>query len=292
MQGDVCWDIKKVLKWTEGYFKKYEIDSPRTTAEILLAHILKKERIALYINHDLPLSKNELAEFKKLIKRRVLNEPVSYITGEKEFWSIEFNITNAVLIPRPDTECLVENILCHLSKVDSSNVNRVLEIGTGSGAIIVSLAKENKKNRYFALDCSVDALMVACSNAKKNRVSGSIEFFASDLFSGLKEQDSFDIIVSNPPYIPTEEIEKLQREIKDYEPAIALDGKKDGLYFIREIIKRAYKFLKPCGMLTIEIGFDQKDHVSQIVHEAGCYKNVSFFKDYGGNYRVVQMYRR
>ncbi len=288
----MCWDIKKVLKWTGDYFKKNEIDSPRTTAEILLAHVLGKKRIDLYINHDLPLSETERTEFKKLIKRRILNEPVSYITGKKEFWSIEFNITDAVLIPRPDTECLVENILSHLSKADFCGVNRVLEIGTGSGAIIVSLAKEKGKNRYFALDCSVDALMVACSNAKKNRVSDRIVFFASDLFSGVYQQNTFDIIVSNPPYIPTASINNLQQEIKGYEPVIALDGKKDGLYFIREIINSAYKFLKPCGILAMEIGFDQKEQVVQIVHEADCYENISFCKDFGGNYRVVQMYRR
>ena len=291
------WTILKLLKWTTSYFKSRSIESPRPSAEILLAHTLDINRIDLYLRYDQPLNSNELGKFKALIKRRVSREPVAYITGIKEFWSLELGVTKDVLIPRPDTECLVEASLSLLSEASAGNSElkpmHILDLGTGSGAIVLSLAKERPMHFYFASDCSMEIIKVAKKNAKKNNLDEKVSFFSSDWLSSLNDKKiSFDIIISNPPYIRTGDIAGLQPEIYEYEPRIAIDGEEDGLNSLKHIICSAHTFLKRYGTLLLEIGHDQRDAVSRIIENSGQYDNIAFSKDYSGYYRVVQMSKK
>lgn len=287
-QTEPEWTIIKLLQWTTSYFKSSGIDSPRATAEILLAHTLGLKRIDLYLRHDQPLNKNELDLFKSLIKRRKNREPVAYITGVKEFWSMELEVTQDVLIPRPETECLVEEALLVLAKESLRNTGKILEMGTGSGAVILAIASQKPGHLYFASDISFSALDVAIKNAKKLGFEDRISFFCGNWFLPLKGKDNlFDIILSNPPYIRKNEIRNLQPEINRFEPPTALDGGENGLNHVRYIIECACRFLNSEGNLLLEIGHDQKDAVDGIIKETGNYKQVYFRKDYSGLDRVV-----
>jgi release factor glutamine methyltransferase len=288
------WTILKVLEWTTSYFKSRSIESPRSSAEILLAHTLEINRIDLYLQYDQPLNSSELEKFKPLIKRRAAREPVAYITGIKEFWSLELVVTKDVLIPRPDTECLIEASLSLLSADVNGNSDlkqmRILELGTGSGAIVLALAKEKPMHFYYASDCNIKTIMVAKNNANKNNLDEKVLFFTGDWLSPLNERKvSFDMIISNPPYIRTRDIAGLQPEICEYEPRIAIDGEEDGLRSLKHIIYSAHNLLKRYGTLILEIGHDQRDAVSRIIENCGQYENIAFSKDYGGYDRVVQM---
>ncbi|MEA3435912.1 MAG: peptide chain release factor N(5)-glutamine methyltransferase, partial [Thermodesulfobacteriota bacterium] len=267
------------------------------SAEILLAHILKINRIDLYLQYDQPLNSNELEKFKALIKRRAAHEPVAYITGIKEFWSLELVVTKDVLIPRPDTECIVEASLSLLSAASAGNSDlkpmRILDLGTGSGAIVLALAKEQPMHNYFASDCSIEIIKVAKKNAKKNNCDENVSFFTGDWLSSLNDgKISFDMIVSNPPYIRTGDIAGLQPEIYEYEPRIAIDGEEDGLSSLKHIIDSAHTLLKRNGTLLLEIGHDQRDAVSRIIENCGKYESIVFSKDYSGYCRVVQMSKK
>ena len=303
------WTILKLLQWATSFFTTHRIDSPRSTAEILLAHSLKVERIDLYLRYDQPLTTYELSDFKNLIKRRLNREPVAYIIGFKEFWSLRFAVSRDVLIPRPDTECLVEAALgifsinqkkeknIDLQPSDSSKGCRILELGTGSGAIIISLASSLSKSRakhcYFASDINLKALKIAMENAGYHCLDETIHFFSGDWMSPVnKNKDPFDIIVSNPPYIPKKVIKTLQPEIYQYEPRLALDGGEDGLSAIRNIILSVPQFLKRKGCLLLEIGYDQKQKVRQIADESGFYEPAFFIKDLAGHTRVVQLVKK
>jgi len=287
------WTIIKLLQWASSYLKTHDIDSPRATGEILLAHALKCERIDLYLNFDQPLAGDELKAFKTLIKRRIRREPVAYILGVKEFWSLDIEVTKDVLIPRPETECLVETALELLSRHASSQSWRILDLGTGSGAIIIALASQQPRHTYFASDRSIQAVRVAQRNAGRHNFGGMIHYFNADWLTALNQKTSaFDMIVSNPPYIPSRVIEELQPEIHGYEPIGALDGSDDGLECFKKIINSAHRYLKPGGVLLLEIGHDQQDDIRRIVSDSGPYDDVSSTKDYAGHDRVVWMYNK
>jgi release factor glutamine methyltransferase len=294
---DPEWTIIKLLKWTTSYFKSHDIDSPRSTAEILLAHVLKLKRIDLYLRYDQPLSLNELSKFKVLIKRRIEREPVAYILGVKEFWSMDFAVTKDVLIPRPETECLVEAALSLLPEDNSNDVKpapkSILELGTGSGAVILAIASMRSKHTYFASDRSVEAVSLAGQNSKQHGLDTTVSFFCADWFMPLTGgRKRFDMIISNPPYVSTREIERLQPEIYKYEPVSALDGDKDGLFCLRHIINTAHHYLNRNGSLLLEIGHDQKNDVRSIIDQCGNYEHVVFTKDYSGYDRVVRMKKK
>lgn len=287
------WTILNILKWTTSYFQTHDIDSPRAAAEILLAHTLKLNRIELYMRYDQPLSEKELALFKALIKRRIAREPIAYIVGVKEFWSMDIAVTGDVLIPRPETEHLVEAALSLLPANSCNIPKRILELGTGSGAIICALALHRPEHIFVASDRSIKAVELAAKNARHHNLNKKIMFFSGDWFMPLKDDTClFDMIISNPPYINTRLINKLQPEIFMYEPVMALDGGKDGLCWLRHIICRAHTYLKPGGSLLLEIGHDQKEGVRRIVNSCGHYEQVMFTKDYSGHNRVVQMKKR
>ncbi len=294
---DPEWTILKLLEWTTSYFKSHDIDSPRATAEILLAHILKLKRIDLYLRHDQPLISDELLQFKAFIKRRIKREPVAYIVGVKEFWSMDFAVTEDVLIPRPETECLVETSLGLLPEDSNSDPNnppmRILELGTGSGAVILALASMETKHLFFASDLSIKAVLIAKQNAKHHGLDKTVNFFCADWFTPLKVvRHQFDMIISNPPYIPTQVVSQLQPEISKYEPISALDGNEDGLRCFRHIINNAHVYLNRQGSLVLEIGHNQKNEVQKIAEKCGNYKNIVFTKDYSGYHRVVQMHKK
>ncbi len=284
------WTILSLLTWTASYFKSHAIDSPRLTAEMLLAHCLEVKRLDLYLQYDRPLEKQELDLFKPLIKRRIQNEPVAYIIGQKGFFESDFEVSRDVLIPRPDTECIVEEALRVLSdNALSNNFKTVLELGTGSGAIIVSLAKAMPDHRFVASDISLKALAVAQKNARAI-CEANIEFCAGEWFSCFSKQAQFDLIVSNPPYIRSRDIGTLQPEIYLFEPMLALDGGADGLDCYRLILEKAHHYLFPGGMLLLEIGFDQRPGICEIVENFSNHSNYlapEFIKDLAGHDRVA-----
>ena len=285
------WTISKLLIWTTSYFKSHNIDSPGLTSEILLAHTLSLKRIDLYLRYDQPLTGDELLLFKTYIKRRINREPVAYIVGAREFWSMKLTVTKDVLIPRPETECLVESALSFPEL--GSGPNRILELGTGSGAIILALASEKPEYIYFASDSSVKAVNLAFMNAKFHHLDGKINFFAGDWLEPVKNTGQlFDMIISNPPYIRTLSMPELQPEIYKYEPLAALDGGKDGLDSIKKIIFEAHAFLVQNGMLLLETGHDQKNQIKKIIDDCGKYEDVVFKKDYSGYDRIVCMRKK
>ncbi len=291
--SNIGWTILKLLEWTCDYFKSRDVESPRTSAEILLAHVLKLNRIDLYLRYDQPLNSHELEQFKALIKRRVQREPVAYILGLKEFWSIEVGVTKDVLIPRPETECLVEVALALLSEESTAAPKRILDLGTGSGAIVLALASQQPSHQFFASDCSIMALKVARQNADRHGLDGLIHFFAGDWLRPIhKGKLLFDMIISNPPYIRSGDIAGLQPEIYKYEPLIALDGGLDGLGSLKKIINSAHRCLNHRGYLLLEIGHDQKDAVQAAIDNCGQYNKVFYSKDYSSLDRVVQMQRK
>ncbi len=282
------WTILKVLNWTESYFKSFKIDSPRLASEILLCNCLDIKRLDLYLQYDRPLDKKELTSYRKLILRRAQREPVAYITGNKGFWESEFSVNPSVLIPRPDTEVLVETSLDILSRSENKNKTlKILELGAGSGAVIISLAGARPSNSYFAIDISPAAAEATACNAINILKESKLFIIVGSWFSPLKNRQNFDLIVSNPPYIPSKEIDTLQPEIRRYEPRLALDGGEDGLNSIREIIAHAWKFLNPGGFLLLETGCDQKKDVEKIAGDYASYASVKYIKDYSGHDRVA-----
>lgn len=287
------WTIIKLVQWATTYFSSHDIDSPRATAEILLAHVLNTRRIDLYLRYDQPLIPAELERFKALIKRRLKREPVAYIVENKEFWSMDLHVTRDVLIPRPETECLVEKALELLAADSKPESKLILELGTGSGAVILALASENPRHSYWATDISVDAIKVARHNARQNHLGGKIHFIAGDWFAPLRSKPGlFDLIVSNPPYIKSDDLTRLQPEIHAYEPLFALDGAEDGLHCLQHIIQSGYLFLKPRGVIILEIGNDQKGPLKQMIAECGEYEEVNFYQDYSGYDRILQMKKK
>jgi len=287
------WTIIKLIRWATSYLKSYDIDSPRATGEILLAHALHLNRIDLYLKHDQPLVAEELQAFKSLIQRRVRREPVAYILGVKEFWSLDLEVNANVLIPRPETECVVEAALDLISRKSSGAPLRILDLGTGSGAIVLALASQQPRHKYFAVDRFLPAVELACRNAGRHNLGQKIHFFVGDWLASIKDaKPGFDLIVSNPPYIPRRVINGLQPEIHQYEPIAALDGDTDGLACYRNIIGSAHGHLNAAGLLVLEIGHDQREDIRQITADSDRYAGFSCAKDYGGYDRVVTMRKR
>jgi release factor glutamine methyltransferase len=287
------WTIIKVIRWATSYLAAHDIDSPRATGEILLAHALKLNRIDLYLNHDQPLVSEELQRFKAMIKRRIRREPVAYIIGSKGFWSMDLEVNQDVLIPRPETECLVEAALDLMSGDLSSPSQRILDLGTGSGAIVLALAAQRPQHIFFASDRSRPAVELARKNAGRYADCGAVHFFNGDWLSALNPaKTGFDLIVSNPPYIASRVIGTLQPEIHQYEPLAALDGDLDGLTCHRKIIAAAHNYLKTSGVLMLEIGHDQRDDVRRIAAAVDCYEDFACAKDYNGYDRVVWMRKK
>nr|WP_320193768.1 peptide chain release factor N(5)-glutamine methyltransferase [uncultured Desulfobacter sp.] len=281
------WTIKSILSWTDTYFSQHSVDSPRLTAEILLAQVLGLRRLDLYLQHDRPLEKQELSAFKVLIQRRVAREPVAYITGRKGFFREQFKVAPGVLIPRPDTETLVETAVGVLSEMSQSGRQaRVMELGVGSGAVIVSIANACDGHLYFGNDLSCDALEIARANVNAFART-PVSLFRGDWLEAVTPRPLFDLILSNPPYIPSVDIEALAPEIRDHEPRQALDGGGDGLDAVRAILVQAGDRLLPSGRLVLEIGFDQKKMVKSLAQGLFWLAELDFVKDLAGHHRVA-----
>jgi release factor glutamine methyltransferase len=280
------WTPLSIITWGVEYLKGREIDSPRLTVELLLSHTLGCRRIDLYTNFEKPLTPQELALFKELLKRRLDREPVQYILGKTEFMGLEFLVNPAVLIPRPETERLVEIVLDECKQREGQTFLRILDIGTGSGNIPVSLAHFDPRIECIAYDISKDALEVARENAARHNVSDRITFMEGDIFSTVQlERAPFDIIVSNPPYIALTEYVTLQPEITRYEPRYAATDENDGLMFFRRMVAIMSRLLKKDGACFVEIAYNQGEDVTLLF--SSIFHTVSIMKDYSGNDRVV-----
>jgi release factor glutamine methyltransferase len=284
-----AWTTLKLLDWATAYLKSHHIDQPRSAAEVLLAHTLDVERVDLYIQYDRPWEVRELGIFKGLIQRRLQREPVAYIVGKKGFWSLDLKVTRDVLIPRPETEILVEAALSIIPPEISAKPLRILDLGTGSGAVILALARERTGHQFYAVDSSQEALTIARDNARRHGLDNAVSFLQGNWFDTVRDKESyFDLIVSNPPYIPHDDLKTLPREISHYEPRQALDGGPDGLDAIRLIIQKAAAYMNPEGWLLFEIGYDQGDAVRKLMASSKAYSDVTVIKDYSGFDRVVR----
>lgn len=286
--AEEIWTIGKILKWTEEYFAKAGLDTPRLDAEVLLCHVLHKERIHLYVHFDQPLSKEELAQFKAYIKERVQHKPVAYIVGYKDFMGLEFKVTADTLIPRPDTEILVEAVISRLKTGDDTGI--IADIGTGTGAICLSLLNYLTSLRAVTVDISTKALAVAKENAQRLGLADRIEFYQGDLLEPIKD-GKFTAIVSNPPYIPEGDIAALAADVKDYEPISALVAGPDGLDCYRRLVAEAGALLRAGGFLAMEIGINQREPLEQLAQGMGWGK-VEVIKDLAGIDRVLILWKQ
>ncbi|MGO9117597.1 MAG: peptide chain release factor N(5)-glutamine methyltransferase [Desulfomonilaceae bacterium] len=278
------WTIGAILNWTATYFAGKGVKTPRLDAEILLAHCLDVDRLYLYLNLDRPLLPDERSRFRELVKRRGLREPVALITGKKEFWSISLQIKPGILIPRPETEILVEVVL---QEIKENPAPKVLEIGTGSGAVAIALAKDNPRVEVLATDTDFTVLLVAQANAKEAELENAVQFIATDLFDSIRRGGYFDVICSNPPYVPTNIIPRLDPDVRNFEPMRALDGGPDGLDVIRRLTANAENFLNRPGALVLEFGDGQEEAVGRILVSAG-FEVIRIFRDLSGKPRVIK----
>lgn len=279
-------NIKQVINHTSHLLEKSGSLSPRLDAELLLAFVMKQDRSYFYMYPDGEIEDEVYMAFESILKSRIEGLPLQYITGKQEFMGLDFFVNQDVLIPRPDTEILVENVLQTIKPLENSSIH-ILDIGSGSGAIGVSLAYYSAKVFVSCVDISSAALKVAKQNALTHGVDDKIEFLEGDLFSPIESQE-FDIIVSNPPYIPDESIDELQVEVSKYEPRSALAGGKDGLDFYRRIIKDAPCYLNNNGLLFLEIGYNQGESVTGLLKEKGVFYEIEIVKDLAGHDRVVR----
>jgi len=273
------WTTLKVLNWTKDFLAGKGIENARLEAEWLLCAATGLDRVGLYLNFEKPLDDEELARYRAMVIRRGRREPLQHILGSQEFDGLEFEVTPDVLIPRHDTETLV-----HEALVRKPEAAAVLDIGTGSGCIAVSLARQLPQAAITAVDISGAALAVARRNAEKNGVA--IEFLQGSLCEPVAGR-TFDLIVSNPPYIPSRDIESLEPEVRDFDPRGALDGGADGLDFYRLLIPAALPRLNSAGWLLVEIGAGQDQDVQQLFRTAGEYEEPITASDPGGIVRVV-----
>ncbi len=276
-------DIRTALQRAARDLNASGSPSPRLDAEVLLMHLLGIDRLQLLLRPEMELTGEEDAGFSRWIERRSLGEPVAYILGEKEFWSLRFEVGREVLIPRPETECLIEEVL-RFYRPPGKDL-RVVDIGTGSGAIGVVLARELPAARVAATDISPGALAVARRNASAHGVSARMDFVQGDLFASFS--GDFDIVCSNPPYIREEEYDLLPEGIRKFEPPEALMAGPDGVAFHRTIIREGAHRLRAGGRVFLEIGEGQREAVEALFEETGDYDDISFRKDYGGIDRVV-----
>lgn len=275
------WTIGALVKWAADDFRARGIENPRLDAELIVAFALGIDRTRVIIDAQRPLDPSELANLRELVKRRRAHEPVAYLRGEREFYGLRFRVDRRVLIPRPDTEVLVDVALARTKDVSLSM--RMLDLCTGSGCVAIAAAKQRPTSKVLAADVSEDALAVARANAHRLGAY-NVAFVRSDLFADVRGK--FDVVTANPPYIPTSEIDALQADIREFEPRIALDGGADGLAIVRRIVDAAPSHLAPGGVLAIEIGMGEAARTVELFEERG-FEDVRADRDYGRIERVV-----
>ena len=288
--------IRNILQWAIATLKEAEIDSPGINADTLLSFVLSCDRTKLYTNPDEIVNETDIRRYKELINERIRHVPLQYITHRVEFMSLDFFVDERVLIPRPETEILVETVLNKAHDKQYSNRKiTILDIGTGSGNIAVSLAKNLSNVEIYASDISQEALEIAKTNVQRHDVTDKIHLLHGDLFGtfvGNAEKEQVDFIVSNPPYVSESEWKNLEPELRDHEPREALVGGKDGLCFYRQIIKGAADWLKPEGCLVIEIGETQANTIIKLMESQGHYEDIEISNDLQGKERVISARRK
>ena len=289
--NDKIWTIGRILKWTEQYFKDKGIESPRLDAEVLLAHVLEKQRIYLYVHFDEPLQPGELAAYREMIKKRVLRVPVAQILGEKEFMGLTFKVTADTLVPRPDTEILVQAAVDRLRAMAGEEPLRFADIGTGSGAICLSVLHYLAGTVADTVDISPAARAVAEENAASLGLADRITFHTGDLLQPLSGI-SFAAILSNPPYLPEADTAPLAPEVRLKEPHTALSGGQDGLDFYRRLAKEAPAMLVPGGFTAFEVGIHQAGDVADLLKANPLIDRTEILPDYAGIDRVVVGWRK
>lgn len=278
-----AWTIARVLRWAAEDFAKRGSASPRLDAELLLASALGTDRVRLVIESERELDAPELGVYRSLIERRRRGEPVAYILGRREFYGLDFVVDKRALVPRPDTETLVEVALERTRS--RSQYGRALDLCTGSGCVAVAFAKARPTWRVTATDISTDALALAWENARRAGVAFSLSALQGDLFTPVAGE-RFELVVANPPYVPSGDIAGLDADVRDFEPRQALDGGADGLDLVRAVVASAPKHLVPGGVLAVEVGFDQAPRTRSLFEAAG-FAAIESRRDYGGHERVV-----
>ncbi|MDD4802751.1 MAG: peptide chain release factor N(5)-glutamine methyltransferase [Syntrophomonas sp.] len=273
------WRINDLLVWTTRYFLDSGIKDPRLEAEILLAYVLKKDRVYLYTNFDEPVNQAERDIYRSYIKRRSGGEPLSYITGQREFMSLSFQVGPDVLIPRPDTEVMVETVL---NMAQSEDIKRICDVGTGSGAIAISLAVYLGETEIYAVDISPAALAIARNNARMHNVR--VDFREGDLLNPMQGEEQMDMIVANLPYITEAQLKQLDKGVKDYEPRLALLASGDGLDLYRVLLPQAFQLLRPGGYILLEIDPRQSEPARQMMEN---FTDVRILPDWAGRDRLV-----
>lgn len=284
------WTIRRLLEWTTGFFTRKNVDPPRLSAELLLSHVLGVPRIKLYTDYDRELGAAQLVQYRELVRRAAEDEPIAYLTGRAHFFNLEFEVTRDVLIPRPDTETLVENVL-QLARITTGlEAPRVLDLCTGSGCIAAAIAHHLKRATVYATDKSAAAAEVARRNVERLGLGDRVHVEVGDLFeavSRLVDAQPFDLIVANPPYIATDQIAQLDRSVRDYEPVEALDGGVDGLDMHRRILSEAPQRLVPGGRIFLEIAFDQGAAAMEVIRGHGQFEEAKVLRDHAGKDRVL-----
>lgn len=283
MAGSTIWTIKKLLLWTTHYFQEHHLDSPRLDAELLLAHVLHKQRIYLYTDFDLIVEPSELSLYREYIKKRVSGVSTAAIIGEKEFMGLTFKVNEDVLIPRPDTETWLEKVIQYHRNEQGLHV---ADLGTGSGAILLSFLYYCREDTGVGVDISEKALALAEENGKNLKMDDRVTWRRGDYLTALEEGELFDGILTNPPYIPTGDIRGLAEEVR-HEPMNALDGGADGLTFYRKLAEGAAEHLKDGGFLAAEFGIHQAADVVNLLKETGKFDSFEVINDYGGIERAV-----
>lgn len=287
--GDV-WTVGRLLTWTTEWLAGRGSDSPRLDAEVLLAFVRGCPRIALYTAFDVPVNEEERARFRGLVKRRGEGEPVAYLVGSREFFSLSFTVSPAVLVPRPETEQLVIRVLDLFQQ--AGNRPRIVDVGTGSGAIAVTLAKRLPQAEFVATDISPQALAVAGENAKRHGVADRIEFVECDLLGDPRAAGPWDVIVSNPPYVREDEFEALPRDVRLHEPRVALVAGPTGVEVVRRLADAAAEKLAPGGWLMMEVGPSSATAAEEVIAAQAALSPEPTLKDMAGLPRIVQARRR
>ena len=290
-----AWTVRRLLEWTSGFFTRKNVDAPRLSAELLLAHVLNVPRIKLYTDYERVLAERDLAAFRALVQRAGEQEPIGYLTGKAHFFNLEFEVGPGVLIPRPDTETLVENVLQLARNTPGFEAPRVLDLCTGSGCIAAAIAQRLKNASITAIDKSEKAVAIARRNVERLGLNDRIAVAQGDLYEPLSRMIDvapFNLIVSNPPYVPTSHMERLDRNVRDYEPPEALDGGIDGLVLHRRILEGATDRLLPGGRIYLEIGWEQGTASREAASIYADFDDVRVLKDYAGHDRVLTARRK
>ncbi len=278
------WTVGRLLTWTRDFLQKKGSDSPRLDAEVLLAAVMKCQRVNLYAQYEEEVAEAHRSKFRDLVKKRAEGAPVAYLVGRKEFFTLTLKVSPAVLIPRSDSETAVVEALARLKNLTAP---RAVDVGTGSGCLALACVQNHKTARFIATDISPEALAVAEANAVKHNLDARVEFRAGDLLDPVADEEPFDLILSNPPYIATDVIPTLEPTVSKYEPHLALDGGPDGLRIVARLIAQAPSLLKPGGHLILEIGSDQEAAVRDLVAAQRDLTLSPTIRDSGNQPRVI-----